>query len=124
VDLLRRRGLIVLMSDLYDEDEEVERVFRRAVHAGHEVVVFHVLTRDEIDLPFDGDVELADLGRTVRSNRASSGRAYREAIAAFLDRWRTRCATYGIDYVRVLTDTPLDEALRGYLHKRAQSVVS
>jgi uncharacterized protein (DUF58 family) len=126
VDLLRRRGLIVLMSDLYDEDEEVERVFRRAAHAGHDVVVFHVLTRDEIDLPFDGDVELADLetGRTVRSNRASSGRAYREAIAAFLDRWRTRCATYGIDYVRVLTDTPLDEALRGYLHKRAQSVVS
>ena len=115
-----------MVSDLYDEDEAVEQALLRAAHAGHEVVVFHVLSRDEIELPFNGDVELVDLetGRSVVSNRMASGRQYREEFAAFLDRWRSRCAAYGIDYVRVLTDTPLDEALRGYLHRRAARLVT
>jgi len=47
-----------------------------------------------------------------------------EAISAFLERWRTRCATYGIDYVRVFTDTPLDAGLRAYLRRRAIGGVS
>jgi uncharacterized protein (DUF58 family) len=126
IDLLRRRGLLIVMSDLYDEDEDVERALKRARHAGHEVVVFHVLSPDEISLPFAGDAELVDLetGRTILSNAGATGIAYREAMAAFLERWRVRCAGLGIDYVRVLTDTPLDAALRGYLHKRTAAAVS
>ena len=86
----------------------------RAAHIGHEVIVFHVLTRDEVELPFRDDVEVedAETGRLVLSNGAAAARPYREAISAFLERWRTRCATYGIDYVRVFTDTPLDAGLR------------
>ena len=120
IDLLKRRGLLVLISDLYDESEDVERALMRASHTGHEVIVFHVLTRDEVDLPFRDDVELEDpeTGRLVLSNGAAAGRSYREAISAFLERWRTRCATYGIDYVRIFTDTPLDMALRSYLRRR------
>jgi uncharacterized protein (DUF58 family) len=126
IDLLRRRGMLILMSDLYDEDEDVERALKRARHAGHEVVVFHVLSPDEIVLPFAGDAELVDLetGRTILSNAGATGVAYREAMAAFLERWRVRCAGLGIDYVRVMTDTPLDAALRGYLHKRTAAAVS
>ena len=58
VDLLSRRGLLIVVSDLYDEDAGVERALRRAVHVGHEVIVVHVLTRDEVELPFRGDVEI------------------------------------------------------------------
>ena len=110
IDLLKRRGLIVIISDLYDERDLVERALMRAAHIGHEVVVFHVLSRDEVELPFRDDVELEDpeTGRLVLSNGATAGRPYREAISAFLERWRTRCATYGIDYVRLFTDTPLE----------------
>ena len=120
IDLLKRRGLLVVISDLYDESADVERAFMRASHTGHEVIVFHVLTRDEVDLPFRDDVELVDpeTGRLVLSNGSTVGRSYREAISAFLERWRTRCATYGIDYVRIFTDTPLDIALRSYLRRR------
>ena len=98
----------------------------RAAHIGHEVVVFHVLSRDEVELPFRDDVELEDpeTGRLVLSNGAAAARAYRAAISAFLERWRTRCATYGIDYVRVFTDAPLEAALRGYLRRRAAGGVS
>ncbi len=126
IDLMRRRGLLVLISDLYDEEPGVERALKRAAHAGHEIIVFHVLSRDEIDLPFRGDVELADLetGRTLLANPAIVATQYREAIADFLERWRARCATYGIDYVRVITDMPLDAALRGYLHRRGAGPVT
>jgi hypothetical protein len=111
----------VIISDLYDEREVVERALMRAAHIGHEVIVFQVLTRDEVELPFRDEVELEDpeTGRRVLSSGASAGRPYREAISAFLERWRTRCATYGIDYVRLFTDTPLETALRAYLRRRA-----
>jgi len=120
IDLLKRRGLLIVVSDLYDERDQVERALMRAAHIGHEVIVFHVLTRDEVELPFRDDVELEDpeSGRLVLTNGAAAGRPYREAISAFLERWRSRCATYGIDYVRVFTDTPLDAGLRGYLRRR------
>jgi len=126
VDLLRRRGLVVVISDLYDEDEAVEQALQRGTYAGHDVVVFHVLTREEIELPFNGDVELVDLetGQAIVSNRIASGRAYREDFAGFLERWRSRCAGYGIDYVRIVTEAPLDVALRAYLHHRAARLVT
>jgi uncharacterized protein (DUF58 family) len=121
IDLLKRRGLLLLISDLYDEDAGVERAIRRAAHIGHEVVVFHVLTRAEIELPFRGDVEIEDPETHARilSNGAAAARGYRAAVSAFLERWRERCASNGIDYVRVFTDMPLDAALRGYLRHRA-----
>lgn len=121
IDLLKRRGLLIVISDLYDERAEVERTLMRASHIGHEVIVFHVLTRDEVELPFRDDVEIEDAedGRLVLSNGAAAAKAYRESISAFLERWRSRCATYGIDYVRVFTDHPLDTGLRAYLRRRS-----
>lgn len=120
-DLLARRGLLLVLSDLYDESGEVERELRRAVRIGHEVAVFHVLTREEIDFPFSGDVEIEDLesGRVVLTNAPAARAAYRRNVAEFLERWRMRCVTDGIDYVRALTDEPLESVLRGYLLRRS-----
>jgi uncharacterized protein (DUF58 family) len=122
IDLLRRRGLLLIVSDLYDEDQAVERELRRASSIGHEVAVFHVLTRDEVDFPFAGSVEIEDLEttRTVVTSAGATADRYRREFAAFLERWRARCNTYGIDYTRVMTDMPLDAALRGYLIKRTR----
>ena len=90
---------------------------------GHEVAVFHVLTRDEIEFPYRGDVELEDLetGRTELVSPGSVGPSYRRDVAEFLERWRARAAAYGIDYTRAITDMPLDATLRGYLLKRRAS---
>jgi uncharacterized protein (DUF58 family) len=119
VDLLTRRGLLILISDLYDEEEGVEAELRRAVRMGHEVALFHVLTRDELEFPFDADVELEDLesGRKVLTGSAAAA-DYRHAFAEFLERWHARCARDRIDYTRVVTDQPLDAALRSYLLRR------
>jgi uncharacterized protein (DUF58 family) len=122
VDLLKRRGLLVLLSDLYDDGAGVEAELRRAIRIGHEVAVFHVLAPDEIVLPFTRDVELEDLetGQRVLTS-AATRESYRGAFEQFLERWRTTCATYGIDYHRVTTAMPLDRALRNYLRRRTRS---
>ena len=122
VDLLSRRGLLILISDLYDDEEAVETELRRAVRMGHEVAVFHVLTRDELEFPFSSEVELEDLesGRRVLTGSAAASR-YRHAFAEFLERWHVRCARDRIDYTRVVTDQPLDAALRSYLLRRVGS---
>lgn len=121
VDLMRRRGLLVLISDLYDEDAQIEAELKRASRIGHEVALFHVLTREEIEFPIGDDVELEDLesGRTAAVGRATAVR-YRAEFAAFLARWRAKCASSGFSYTQVTTDAPLDVALRAYLLKRAK----
>ena len=120
IDLLKRRGLLIVISDLYDERGDVERALMRASHIGHEVILFHVLTRDEVELPFRDDVEVEDpeTGQIVLSNGTTAATAYRASISAFLERWRTRSATYGVDYVRLFTDQPLDTGLRAHLRRR------
>ena len=122
VDLLNRRGVLILISDLYDDEEAVEAELRRAVRIGHEVAVFHVLTRDELEFPFDSEVELEDLesGRKILTGSAASA-DYRHAFAEFLERWHVRCARDRIDYTRIVTDQPLDAALRSYLLRRGGS---
>jgi uncharacterized protein (DUF58 family) len=122
VDLLKRRGLLLIISDLYDDGDEVERELKRAVGIGHDVAVFHVLTRAELELPFTRSVELEDLetGQTIVTG-AAAATTYRRAFAEFLESCRARCARYGVDYTRILTDVPLDAALRGYLLRRAGS---
>ena len=122
LELLKRRGLLVLISDLYDEAPGVEQALKRAAHTGHEVILFHVLTRDEVELPFRGDVEVVDA--ETGSAVLTDGSSYMEKMSEFLERWRSRSTAYGLDYVRVFTDTPLDAALRGYLRRRTLGVVA
>ena len=126
LDLLKRRGLLVVISDLYDEDPGFEQALKRAAHIGHDVILFHVLTRDEIELPFRRDVEVedAETGARLLSSGGAAATAYRAAISEFLERWRSRSAAYGLDYVRVFTDMPLDAALRGYLRRRTAGPVA
>jgi uncharacterized protein (DUF58 family) len=122
VDLMNRRGLLLVISDLYDEDDAVEGELRRAVRMGHEVAVFHILTRDELEFPFAHDVELEDLesGKTLLAGAATAA-AYRREFADFVERWRSRCSRYHIDYTRIETDVALDVALRSYLLRRTGS---
>jgi uncharacterized protein (DUF58 family) len=122
-DLLKRRGLLLVFSDLYEEGDAVDGELRRAMRAGHEVAVFQVLSRDEIEFPYRGDVEFEDVesGQTVLTRAATIAPVYRAAMSAFVERWRSRCAGYGVDYTAVVTDLPPDEVLRTYLLRRSRA---
>jgi uncharacterized protein (DUF58 family) len=121
LDWLRRRGVLILISDLYEESAAIEDELKRAVRTGHEVVVFHLLTPEERTFPFQQDAEFEDLetGATVVATPRTVTDAYRREMDEFLRRWHGRCVSHGIDYVPLSTDTPLDTALRGFLIKRA-----
>ena len=122
VDMLRRRGLLLLFSDAYEEDA-LELEIRRAIRIGHEVALFHVLTREEVEFPYRGDLELEDVetGRKVLTNAGIIGTGYRTAMAAFLERWRSRAASHGFAYSPAFSDTPPDQLLRAYLLKQTMA---
>jgi uncharacterized protein (DUF58 family) len=117
---LKRRGLILVLSDLYDDEEGTFAELRRAARMGHEVVVFQILSRDEIELPYRRDLELTDLetGQSLAIDAGLVRRDYTDAVAAFLERWRTRAGAEGFQYSLVVTDTPPERALRNFLLAR------
>jgi uncharacterized protein (DUF58 family) len=119
-DRLSRHGLLIVVSDFYDDEEQMVSELRRAQRMGHEVVLFQVLTRDEIELPYGRDLEFADLesGARLAVNAALARRDYRDAVAEFLERMRGRALAEGLHYTLAVTDTPPQRALRGFLLSR------
>jgi uncharacterized protein (DUF58 family) len=119
---LNRRGMLIVLSDLYDGDDAAFVELRRASRRGHDVVVFQIVSRAELEFPYRRDVEFADLetGRTLAVDADAARREYTDAIAAFVERCRKRAAAEGIQYVFVVTDTPPERALRNFLLARPE----
>jgi len=117
---LKRRGLLLVLSDFYDDEERTLVELRRAARMGHEVVLLQILSRDEIELPYRRDLEFTDLesGRTLAINAGLARRDYKDAVAAFLERWHSRAGAEGFQYSLIVTDTPPDRALRNFLLAR------
>lgn len=123
VDLLRSRGVIVLVSDLYDDETELAGELRRASRRGHDVTVFHVLAPEELEWRW-GTTELEDSETQTRITATPESReAYEMRVRAFVDGWRERCAAEGIGYVLARTDVPLERTLRNYLLQRTAGAV-
>ena len=117
---LSGRGLLLVISDFYDDEERMFEELRRAARRGHEVVLFQLLSRDEIDLPYRRDLEFTDLetGRSLAVNAGLARRDYKDGMAAFLERWHSRAGGEGFQYSLVITDTPPALALRNFLLAR------
>jgi uncharacterized protein (DUF58 family) len=119
---LERRGLIVLISDLLDDPDDVVRGLMLLGARGMEVVVFHVLDQNELTFPFDGPLLFRDL--ESRDEVLAVPAAVREHYLAELERHTGAYARAlngaGMDYQVVSTATPLDASLLGYLRARAR----
>jgi uncharacterized protein (DUF58 family) len=120
-DLLRRRGLLLVFSDFYDQESNTLAEIRRAVRMGHDVAVFQVVSRSEIEFPYRDDTEFQDLesGQRVVTHAGDIRTKYKDALTEFLERWRTHARAEGVDYTLLVTDTPLDDALREFLLRRS-----
>jgi uncharacterized protein (DUF58 family) len=119
-DLLKRRGLVCVCSDFYDAPETTAVELRRVNRRGHDVALLQVISRQEVEWPFTGDLDIEDLesGARLIIDPKAARSAYRERIAAFLERWRTGARRDGLDYALMTTDEAPSEALRGYLLRR------
>jgi uncharacterized protein (DUF58 family) len=117
---LRRRGLVILVTDLLVDAEATKVALRFLRHRGHEVLLFHLLDPGERELPGIGDARFVDpeTDEELPVSVADLRTEYREAVRHAIEEWKSTCAPLGIDYVLVATDQPMVHALRAYLHKR------
>ncbi len=118
--MLKHRSLIMLFSDLLAEPEPVLQALRRVRHAGHDVILFHVLDEAEVAFPFEGMVELEDPESEDRIRVDATGfRAdYQREVEDFREMYREQCFKIGIDYVELDTSMQFDKALLEYLLSR------
>lgn len=118
---IKRRGLIVLVSDLLDEPEATLKGLRQFRFKGNDVIVFHLLDQAEIDLPFEGNILFEDLEATdlrVIADPRAIRSTYRQVVQEFIAHMRKECHDNSIDYQLISTATPLDRALASYLSWR------
>ena len=117
---IKRRGLVIVLSDLFDNPESVMTALKHFRHKGHEVVMMQILDPLERSFAFDGDAIFKDLEthEEVMTQPWHIQKAYQQSMQEFLDFYKRHCRDNNIDYVLLDTSTPFDKALFEYLNKR------
>jgi uncharacterized protein (DUF58 family) len=117
---LRKKGIVILISDLFDDEERVLQGIQHLLFGGHEVLVFHVMDHAEIDFSFTGPVEFIGLeqGSRLSTHPAAIRKSYCAEVRAFCDRVRLACERNRCHYVFVDTAAPWEEILSRYLASR------
>jgi len=120
---IRRRGMVVLISDLFVDLPTLTESLRQFRLRHHEVIVFHVMHDDELTFPFQENTLFRglEIDRQLRTEPRALRRSYLEAVDAFLRNVRKICASSGIDYVLMNTKDPLDAVLSSYLASRQRT---
>jgi uncharacterized protein (DUF58 family) len=119
-DRIRRRGLVIVISDLFDNPEEIIAALKHFRHKKNEVLVMQVLDPLERSFAFGGDAIFKDLetGEQLMTHPWQIRQSYQAEVANFLDLFKRQCRENYIDYVLLDTTTPFDIALIEYLSKR------
>ena len=122
--LMRRKGIVLVLSDFYDAEEETARALRRLTRHGHDVSAWQLLSRSELSLDARTQVEFEDVESQERRlvDAGAAAESYRSAIEAFLERCRASALHAGIDYARFVTDEAPERALREQLQRRGGAI--
>jgi len=117
---IQRRGLIILISDLFDKPETILKSLQHFSHKRHDVIVFHVLDEYELTFPFERMTLFEGLEEYPKQlvDPRSLRKAYLEEVNKFCEEMRKGCVKQMIDYVRISTDQDLDVELTKYLAGR------
>lgn len=115
-----RRGIVILISDLLDDRDEIQRALAHLKFLQHDVLLFHTLDHMELALPYDGLVQFEDLesDQRVQVYPKAIRDAYQARVTAFLEDIEKETGRSDIDYCRLDTSKPLDRAFFAYLGKR------
>lgn len=119
---IKRRGLVILISDLFDDPEMVVRSLRSFRYRKHEILVFQILDQKEYNFPFTESALFYDLetGEELVIQPHLMRDSYQKKIGQFLQDYRRRLIESHIDFETLYTDTPYDKALFSYLQKRTR----
>ena len=116
-----RRGLVILISDLFDEPNEVIEALHHFDYRQHELVIFHILAEEELSFPFQSFQRFRDLEgveEMLRIDPQAVRAAYLDKLRNFIASIESVCGNLRADYVPVSTRTPVSEALIRYLGRR------
>ena len=115
-----RRGLVVILSDLYDDPEKMMLALKHFRHKKHEVIVFHILDPFEINFSFKREAIFKDLetGEEISTQPWHIQREYQEKVKQFIENYKRQCRQNQIDYVLINTEMDFDRALIEYMIKR------
>jgi len=119
-ELLHRRGIAIVISDFYEEPEKIVHAIEPLRFHGNDVVLFHILDPEEIRPVLNGPALLVDLetDQQIEVIPEYTKTTYRAKMEAHIEQLRSRTRGAGMDYRLLVTDQPLDEALREYLSLR------
>jgi len=119
---IKRRGLVVIFSDFFDDPQSVLNALKHFRHKNHEVIAFQVLDPREIDFKFGPGATFKDLetGEEMITQPYQIQRTYSMAIRDFISYIETECHNHNIEYQLINTSEPFDKALREYLTKRSR----
>jgi len=122
-DKIKRRGIIIIISDLFDNQEEVMKSLRHFRYDKNEVILFQILDPVEMSFLDSTPVRLIDseTKEEIFSQPIDVKKEYSEIMNNFIQRYKSECMKNNIDYVLLTTDTPFDAALLKYLNKRKKS---
>ena len=120
---IKKRGLVILISDLLDDPAQVLMGLNHFRHNKQEMIVFHLLDRQELEFQFENRTKFRDLetDETITTEPWHIRSAYQELIEMHQRKYRLGCRNQRIDYVPLFTDQPLDLALNEYLNKRQKT---
>jgi len=116
----RRRGIVILISDLLDDVDDVKRGLAHLKYLKHDVILFHLMDRQELELDYEGLVQFEDLEskRVLRVFPKSIQDTFKRNVGRFMEQVRTNAHRNNIDYHLMNTSESLDRAFMAYLAKR------
>jgi len=116
----QKRELLVFVTDLYQTADEIFTLLDTLNALRHEILVFHILSRNEIELDFKGYSTFEDLetGQKLQIDQAKARTAYQSKFTNYLEETRMKMLDRRIYYRTIVTDEPLDQALRDFLKQR------
>jgi uncharacterized protein (DUF58 family) len=120
---LNRKSMVILISDMLEDEEQIIKTLQRLRSMGNDVIVFHVLDDAELHFRFQEATEFIDseTRESFITQPQSIRDAYLENLGKYLEFCRKQCQSSGVDYCLLNTSQPLDTALYSYISRRARS---
>ena len=121
-DRIKKRGMVILISDLLDKPENIMKGLKHFRHQNQEVIVFHIQDRKESEFDFDTRTKFFDMetGEEIVTEPWHIRSNYNELISKLESNYKSNCRENHIDYVPLFTDQSLDIGITEYLIKRSK----
>jgi uncharacterized protein (DUF58 family) len=119
---IKRRGLVIIVSDFFDDIDSTLTALKHFRYKKNEVIVFQILDPVEKSFSFGRDAIFKDLetGAEMATQPYHIQKAYRDAISHFINKIKSECLNSNIEYNLIETSTPFDKALFNYIQKRSR----